>query len=174
MPKSFSWSISPPAPAPSPSTPASGGGSGQLESRAPVLRRLVLLRPFQRNGINDFASGDGPERWRSAVGQVLGTRCSSEFGEGELPWMPEFGSLLHLVKHRNNDMVTAELVRHYASEALARWLPQVKVLRVTIQRRPDDAGQLSILVANIVYTVLAKGTGHVLVPEGTADYQLRQ
>jgi phage baseplate assembly protein W len=171
MPKSFSWSIASAA-VPTP-TPTPGGGAQQPEGRGAGLRKLGLLRPFQRNGISDFASGSGPERWRAAVGQVLGTRCSSENGEGEVPWRQEFGSLMHLVKHRNNDTVTAELVRHYASDALSRWLPQVKVKEVTVQRRKDENNQLSILQANIFYVVLAQGTGQVLL-EDTAELALQQ
>ena len=68
----------------------------------------------------------------ACVGQVLGTRCSSDFSGGEIPWRDEFGSLLYLLRHRANDDTTRELARIYIAEALIRWEPRVRVTGVEI------------------------------------------
>lgn len=94
-----------------------------------------LLRPFQRDGKADFANASGPRLVRSAVGQILGTRCSSARSVGELPWRPEFGSLLYVLRHSNNDDELKQIAAAAAVEALRRWEPRVSVTGFDITQR---------------------------------------
>lgn len=113
-----------------------------------------LLTPFRR-GPADFVAGGGDDHLKSVIGQVLGVRASSDFTEGELPWRPEFGSLLHLLRHRNNDQVTAELARVYVVEALAKWVPQVRVKEVQIDRvAATDPAERNVLLVSLTYDVI--------------------
>lgn len=96
-----------------------------------------LLHPFQRDRRSDFVSGSGEALIRSAVAQILGTACASEFTPGEIPWRTEAGSLLNLLRHRRNDAVLQELARVYVVDALKRWEPRVRVTSVDVGREQD-------------------------------------
>lgn len=86
-----------------------------------------LLTPFRRDRKADFAFGSGPSLLRSKILQVLLTEGDTPQGSGELPWRTAFGSGLHLLRHRNNDAVLAQLARVRVRDALRRWLPDVPV-----------------------------------------------
>ena len=87
-----------------------------------------VVRPFVRDAA-DFAKAGGFAQVRSSVGQILGTRAQSETTAGELPWRPDFGSKLHLIRHRKGPII-AELSRSYIREALDRWEPRVEIVQV--------------------------------------------
>lgn len=123
------------------------------ESTTPLdelLGRGILL-PFQRDLKNDFANGGGRRLVQSAVKFVIGTDAQGELAEGEIPWRPEFGSLLYLLKHRKGRIVN-ELIRQYAQDALARWEPRIVITNVSgvdfdRQRRLASA-KLSVSLIN--------------------------
>ena len=103
-----------------------------------------ILSPFQRDRKRDFAAGGGAALLRSAVEQILGTRASSDFVQGELPWRPEFGSLLFLLRHQKNDVALQELARVYVADALARWEPRIELRAVSVSRDGADGNRLEI------------------------------
>jgi len=109
-----------------------------------------LLRPFVRDGKGDFAASSGRDLIDASIGQVLGTRASSAVAQGELPWQPDAGSKLYLVKHRNNIAVTRETARAFVLEALRRWEPRVEVLDVTVVE-PERINELNRLVLLITW-----------------------
>ena len=88
-----------------------------------------IIRPFTRNLKNDFTAAGGAELVRSALGQILGTEAESETTEGELEWRSEFGSRLHLLRHRKG-FVVQELGRAYILEAVRRWEPRIVITKV--------------------------------------------
>lgn len=90
-----------------------------------------ILRPFRRDQNSDFANGEGAALFRSGVGLVLGTICGSQTTQGELPWRTEFGSLVHLLRMRNNSPALAELARNRVARALQAWMPSVRLRSVT-------------------------------------------
>lgn len=96
-----------------------------------------VLRPFRRDNKSDFSNGEGPALLRAAVGLVLGTVCDSDTTQGELPWRTEFGSLLHLLRLRNNSPALAELARSRVVSALATWIPSVRVRAVLVKQVAD-------------------------------------
>jgi phage baseplate assembly protein W len=114
-----------------------------------------LLRPLQRDS-NDFASVNGQRLLESALGQLLGTRCDGNGVQGELPWRTEWGSQLHLIRHRNNDVVTAEMARQYIIEAVGRWMPMVRVGKVRVEQVDNT---LYLLVD---YSLMANASGQTL------------
>jgi hypothetical protein len=91
------------------------------------------VRPWRRDIKHDWATAGGQKLIASCVGQVLGTRCDCDYAGGEVRWRTEFGSLLYLIRHRNNDPTTRELARVYVAEAIGRWEPRVRVTGVEVK-----------------------------------------
>lgn len=116
-----------------------------------------LLRPFRRDRKADFAAGSGEALIRAAVGQILGTMAASEFTPGELPWRTEFGSGLHVLRHRKNDALLQELARIHVVDALMRWEPRVRVTSVQIMRE-RDRGE-NVLAIRLRYRIVEVGAG---------------
>lgn len=164
--------------APESTSEDSGGGSSasasaaQLDAFADNIG-FGLLSPFRR-GPADFVSGGGTEFLQSMVEEVLGTRCDSDSTDGELPWRPEFGSLLHIIRWKKNDEVRAELVRVYVVEALAMWIPQIRVKSVNVEAKKGPDGQNSVLLLRLVYTVIGiNQTGNAVDLDVEQDIPLR-
>ena len=126
-----------------------------FESLSGLVGNGVLV-PFRR-GASDFVSGDGFEWLQSAILLILGVRARSRLGGGELPWRSDFGSVVHLLRHRPNDAVTAELARVHVAEALAKWLPQVRLKDVRTDKKKDaTTGEETILLLVLRYDVAAQ------------------
>jgi phage baseplate assembly protein W len=168
MPASFSWPLSTP-PAPAGAVPAAPSAAELLTgsvASGTALRGLLL--PFRR-GAQDFDNGVGERLFASKVQQVIGTACTTGSYLGELPWRSDFGSFVELARHRNNDVVLQELIRQWSIDALARWLPSVRVTDVLLSRRQDQEGQETVLLA-IVRWELARAVGLAL--SGSAEVPL--
>lgn len=91
-----------------------------------------MLIPFRRER-GDYASGTGVDLILSHAQQILGTRCSDgRDNDGELEWLPEFGSLLYKLRHQNIKPVMAYQARAYVVGALARWEPRLRVSQVRV------------------------------------------
>lgn len=116
-----------------------------------------LLRPFRRDVKNDFASAAGVALVSSCVGQVLGTKASSAAGVGEVPWRPEFGSRLHLLRHKNNRDTLGDFAVVLVEEALRRWEPRARVARAEVLPGADDRA----LNLRVVFDVVDQ-TGRLL------------
>jgi phage baseplate assembly protein W len=129
-----------------------------------------VTTPFRR-GSSDFASASGVGHIQSMIGQVLGTRASTEYTVGELPWRPEFGSWLHLLRHKNNTDVLADLGRVYVAQALARWVPQVQLLETAVTRElgPPTGDFETVLLLRLRYDIIGinRPGNSVLVPDVT-------
>lgn len=112
-----------------------------------------LLWPLRRDRKNDFANDGGLALIRSCVALVLGTRAASDDGtiQGELPWRPEFGSKLYLLKHKRGRSLAA-FAGVYVRDALQRWEPRVVVTAVDAEFSEQDR-TLTIFVR---YNVLAR------------------
>ena len=93
-----------------------------------------VVAPLRRDQKRDFASATGPVLLRSKVIQVLMTQGATAQTSGELPWRTAFGAGLHLLRHQRNDDVLRELALVRVREALARWLPDVKVTELSVNR----------------------------------------
>lgn len=147
-----------------PAAPVEGAASTSEQSTHDVTHGLLgfgLMRPFRRDLKADFAADGGERLVRSAVGQVLGTIASSDFTQGETPWRTEFGSLLHLLRHRRNDAVLQELARVYVVDALKRWEPRIIVTSVHMSREQQDGE--NVLAIRLRYNIIDRSSGAVLV-----------
>lgn len=133
-----------------PTTGLTGGGVGLVES--PDIFGFGLLAPFRRASA-DFGNAGGITHLQSMIGQVLGTMGGSDYTEGELPWRTEFGSLLHFLRHKQNDEVLSELARVYVAQALARWIPQILILEVRTEKKDSDSASENVLEIRIKYRV---------------------
>lgn len=116
-----------------------------------------VTRPFRRDRKNDFASDNSFGLLAANIGQILGTIASSANTAGELPWRTEFGSLLHILRLRNNDSGLAEEAKAYVADALHRWEPRVQITSVQIER------QDTTLVIRVRWRPRAQGTDRVVV-----------
>jgi phage baseplate assembly protein W len=85
------------------------------------------------------------------IEQVLLTWGPTHLSQGEMPWRCEFGSALHLVQSSSWDHVAEEIVRTYIGDALAQWLPQVRLRSLSAEQVGD------CLMIN--FTVSSEGRG---------------
>lgn len=127
-----------------------------------------LLRPFRRDEKSDFANAAGEELVRACVGQVLGTRCNSAHAVGELPWRPEFGSLLHSLRHSNNNDALHQVAQGFVIDALRRWEPRVNVTGFGINRRRSmPNGPEDILEVLVQYDIIDRNVrGNNVIVKG--------
>jgi len=110
-----------------------------------------IIRPFQRDKKNDYASAGGRRLVASCVGQVIGTDAQSEVSRGELPWRTDFGSWVHLLRHRKGP-ATVELLRAYIQDAVKRWEPRVSFTRTI----PVFDGPQRLLSAKVRFDLIAE------------------
>lgn len=175
MPTTFSYSGTgaPPVPA-----PALSGALARpyVVGAGRSFLGFGLLTPFRRDEKGDFAAGEEETLVLGCVAQVLGTRCSAMTAsgpvEGELPWRPEFGSLLYTLVHRNmDDPVTRQLARVYAADALERWEPRFKLAGLQLQKRKStpNGRDVDTLVLRVVGDVIrANVPGNQVVISGAS------
>ncbi len=116
-----------------------------------------LLSPFRRDQRSDFAAGSDVELVKSCVAQVLGTRAQSPVSAGEVPWRPEFGSWLHLLLQKPNDVVTQQTARVYVVDALTRWEPRVRVRGVnfTKQKVQGATSAEEVMIIGLLYDLIS-------------------
>jgi len=93
------------------------------------VETLALRSPFTVEGSGLAQTTNLETEIGDAIRFIMGTRKRApRGGAGECPWNANFGSLLHVLKHRAPDSpATAELARVYVVEPLEHWLPGVRV-----------------------------------------------
>lgn len=128
-------------------------------ARSPSFGALLgrcVVRPFRRDQKRDFASAYDVALIRANVAQILGTRAQSALGDGELPWRPEFGSLVHLVRYMNNDDVLEDLLRSRVIDALEQWEPRVLIKDLAATRSSAGGETQNVLTFGITYDILSR------------------
>lgn len=153
-PATATWSLLQPATAAVAAAESSGEGSAPLERRG-------IITPFQRDRKNDFANATGVALIVSNVRQILGTRCSSAAGPGELPYNPNFGSLLHLLRHQKIDVVRKAQALVYVVDALRKWEPRVVVTSIQV----DTTVPRTLTIVTRFRIVDPNSAGRIAVPE---------
>lgn len=155
MPSAYTWPLlNPPT--------SEGSVSGPTDSAAALLTTTTgrstrgILAPLTR-GASDYITGEGAALINSAIRQVLGTRCSSATTQGELPWRTDFGALLYQARHRNNDIILAELLNQWTVDAIAKWLPSIRITQTKLERRKDSRGLENILSLRVWWVAIARG-----------------
>lgn len=168
MPSSATWNLLPSLPT-TPDVQAEDTAAAAAASL--VFLGSGLLRPFRRDEKSDFAHASGEDLVKSAVGQVLGTRCTSAQAVGELPWRPEFGSLLYTLRHANNNDALEQIAQGFVIDALRKWEPRVNITGFGINRKasmpngPEDV--LEILVQYDVIDRNVRGNNVILKGQRT-------
>lgn len=139
--------------------------------RVPAFFGRGITRPFRRDQKSDIANETGAALIAAGVGQILGTRAADDAGvsKGELPWRPDFGSLLHLLRHRNNRIVTREMARFYVMDCLAKWAPRVRVKSVIVEVPPTKRRWMIVHVRFQVIDL----AGNVLLDDQRASVPLQ-
>lgn len=137
-----------------------------LKDGVPTFLGNGLFRPFRRDQKADFAAGTGLDLVKAAVGQILGTKADSAAGPGEIPWRTDFGSRIHLLRHKNIDAVT-DLATVMIQEALSKWEPRLRVVRVTVVRS-DDQRERRQLILRVRFNVVDSGGRTVLANQDVA------
>lgn len=162
--------------APTPPSPPTQGDSAT--SASPVFLGRGILAPFRRDGKGDFAAADAAENVRACVHQVLGTECSIESGNvsGELPWRPQFGSVLYRLRQRLLDETTRRLAEVFVADALKRWEPRVRLTRVDLSTRkidPANVGGPDALFIKVWYEIIKTNTAaNAVVIPGVQEVRL--
>jgi uncharacterized protein len=84
---------------------------------------------------------------RSSIYMILTTPI------GTRPWRPEFGSELPRIVFEPDDEILAASVKLYTVEALRRWEPRIRIVRVEVETEKQD----NTLWIKLQYLVLATG-----------------
>jgi hypothetical protein len=93
---------------------------------------------------------------RQAILILLTTR------PGERVMRPEYGCMLHTLLFSPNDDTTAGLAIHYVRQALERWEPRIRIVRLDAGR---NSGRDEVLDIYLEYTVLATHrTEQIVIP----------
>jgi phage baseplate assembly protein W len=166
------WPLTTPA---GPSIPAVGPTSPSAPASRPftVLDHFGfgLTHPFRRDGKGDFANQAGPELVKSAVSQILGTFASSDISEGEVPWRPDFGSLLYLLRHQPNNLMLQELARVHVAEAIGFWEPRVRITDVRTSKLETDNTDDTLEIA-VRFNFIDLNTGKVVFEDLESTIQI--
>lgn len=155
--------------------------SGDVFERQLARRAITSRTPldFLGNGLviplrrasRDFASASGLELVRSAVRQILGTRAAVGRYRGELPWRPDFGCKLWVLRQRGNNPTTKGQARAFVRESLSND-PRVIVTEVLVETSYDvDDTKLTIRVKYKVIDQDVLGN-QVVLPEQTETIQV--
>lgn len=130
--------------------------SGQPATASePAQQALGLSLPLTRES-QDFASSELEELVRASITQILGVRADDGRAYGELPWRPEFGSLLHHLQFMNVDETFRALVETRVIGAISRWEPRCRVKRVVVERVDSEGGVRAIV--HVHYVIVQTGT----------------
>jgi phage baseplate assembly protein W len=130
-----------------------------------------LLVPFRRAEL-DFASDSGDALVRSGITQVLLTRADDGRAGGELPWRPEFGSLLHRLQYMAIDDSFAGLIRSRVIGAVSAWEPRAEIHDVEVHRRENGRGELEAFI-RVSYSIVQTSTGATQTAVRALDVPLR-
>jgi phage baseplate assembly protein W len=82
-----------------------------------------VVQPLVRDEKTDYANEEGVRLVLSNVRQVLGTQV------GEVRWRRQFGSRLHLLRHRPNHPSLRGVAEAFVAQAL-RWERRARLRRV--------------------------------------------
>ena len=90
------------------------------------------------NPTGGIATVDGVTSIRQAIGLLLSTT------PGERVMRPDYGCYLGRLAFAPNDDTTAGLAIHYARQALERWEPRIRILKLQADPSPESPERLDI------------------------------
>jgi phage baseplate assembly protein W len=173
MPTPITWPLSPDAEPVVPVSTAVEVAAATAARGQLAFLGYGILRPFRRDEKNDFANGGGLRLLDARLSQLLTTRADSVTGAGELPWRTDFGSRLHILRHRNNTEGLADLAAAIVTEAVEKWEKNVVVLDVTTERvSVRGSPSERTLLVRLTYKIVDQ-SGANLTTERTVDALIR-
>lgn len=110
------------------------------------LRRGITA-PLKRVA-GDFRTASGAELRRNRVANLLGT------GLGELPWEPDYGSRLFLLRHRAFVPALEDMARAFVAEAIDRWEPSLVLTSVRMRERRGPGGHRNVFEVRTAYAAV--------------------
>ena len=93
---------------------------------------------------------------RQAILILLTTR------PGERVMRPQYGCMLHTLTFAPNDDTTAGLAIHFVRQALERWEPRIRIVRLDAGRSAETPGLLEIYLEYLV--IATNRTEQIVVP----------
>lgn len=113
--------------------------------------------PDEAAGLSTSASGgidtvDGHAAVRQSLLMLLSTT------PGERVMRPDYGCDLRRLVFSPNDDTTAGLAIHYVRQAVARFEPRVKVLRIDAVRVESEPGRLDLVLEYCLRSTLERNT----------------
>jgi len=93
---------------------------------------------------------------RQAILILLTTR------PGERVMRPQYGCMLHTLTFAPNDDTTAGLAIHFVRQALDRWEPRIRIVRLDANRSSETPGLLEIFLEYLV--IATNRTEQIVVP----------
>lgn len=97
--------------------------------------------PFRKGSDGIPTKAEDRQVIKDSIAQILYTRL------GEMPMLPEFGSLLHQVIFENNNELLGMKAKREVVRALKMWEPRVSVINVTV----DVSESMLDLLINYIY-----------------------
>ncbi len=134
---------------------ALSGQEGSVPASAGTLTGLAF--PLQRES-RDLRSATTEELVRASIVQILGTRADDGRAHGELPWRPDFGSLLHRLQYMPVDDAFAALVETRVIGALSQWEPRIRVTKTVVERVDTEGGVRAVVQVHYVIVQPTTGT----------------
>lgn len=118
--------------------------------------------PFGPDGAGRVSLSKYEANIEESVKIIIGTAL------GERQMRPDFGCAIHDYVFAPNNTSTHTLVAHHVTEALARWEPRIRGIKVVAHADPDDEERIVIevqyeiratnAVANLVYPFYLTGS----------------
>lgn len=122
-------------------------------------------------GSRDFLSASGVSAVRCCIKLILRTRAAwGDFG-GDLPWRPDFGNKLWVLRHRKNDPTLQGQALAFVQEAFL-WEPRAQLTEVAIEGPPFV--DLNTLQVRAKYQVITenRASNRVILPEFSETVRL--
>lgn len=127
MPQDLEWLLTTPTLPEPEATPFAQPTVRPGVSQADLALGCGIIAPFIRDEKLDFRNGCGAALIRASIERIVGVVCMTDTSHGDMPWRPEFGSLVTRLRHQHADDGTEELARYYVIDAIRIWEPRVSV-----------------------------------------------
>jgi phage baseplate assembly protein W len=99
-----------------------------------------LKFPVEIDRRGGVATREAEESIRQSIQIILGT------APGERVMRPHFGCQIHDLLYAPNNIQTASLAAHFATEALSKWEPRIAEIEVEAQPNREEPNRLDLRV----------------------------
>lgn len=168
----MSWPLTPQSPLIASPAIGSGNERATVSASSGLYLGRCITRPLRRDQKNDYANSTGIDLVSAAVVQILGTIASTGVTRGELPWRPEFGSAVELLRFKRVDEALEDLADLYVFEAIQRWEPRAIVRQTQMSDVVVDG--VAKVVLRVIFDVAATSTpgSEIIAQDLVAEHYL--